>query len=85
MSAPHDHHFIPAFYLRQWCDPTKNDKLIEYSIPARMRHHHRAKAALEQMACPPEASVDGPGVARVRFGKGCPQPIRVRPRHVKGA
>lgn len=33
MSAPHDHHFIPAFYLRQWCDPTKNDKLIEYSIP----------------------------------------------------
>ena len=42
----------------------------------RLVHHHRAKAALEQMARPPEPSVDRPGVAPVRFGKGCPQPIR---------
>jgi hypothetical protein len=32
MTVPHDHHFIPAFYLRQWCDPQTN-KLVEYSIP----------------------------------------------------
>lgn len=32
MRASHDHHFIPAFYLGQWCDPIKDDKLIEYSI-----------------------------------------------------
>jgi Protein of unknown function (DUF4238) len=31
MSAPHDHHFIPAFYLGQWCD-SQDDKLTEYSI-----------------------------------------------------
>jgi hypothetical protein len=30
MSIPRDHHFIPAFYLRQWCDHTV--KLIEYTI-----------------------------------------------------
>lgn len=30
MTIPHDHHFIPAFYLRQWCDHT--GKLIEYTI-----------------------------------------------------
>jgi hypothetical protein len=30
MSIPHKHHFIPAFYLRQWCDHT--GKLIEYTI-----------------------------------------------------
>src|SRR5271167_4600165 len=30
MSIPRDHHFIPAFYLRQWCDQT--GKLIEYTI-----------------------------------------------------
>jgi Protein of unknown function (DUF4238) len=30
MSIPRDHHFIPAFYLRQWCDHT--GKLIEYTI-----------------------------------------------------
>jgi hypothetical protein len=30
MSVPHDHHFIPAFYLRQWCDHT--GKLTEYTI-----------------------------------------------------
>jgi Protein of unknown function (DUF4238) len=30
MSAPRDHHFIPAFYLRQWCNPA--GKLIEYTI-----------------------------------------------------
>jgi hypothetical protein len=30
MSIPHDHHFIPAFYLRQWCGHT--GKLIEYTI-----------------------------------------------------
>ena len=33
------------------------------------------------MARPPEASVDRPGVAPVRFGKGRPQPVRVRRRH----
>jgi hypothetical protein len=32
MSAPYDHHFIPAFYLGQWCNPAKGNKLIEYSI-----------------------------------------------------
>jgi hypothetical protein len=32
MSAPHDHHFIPAFYLGQWCDASNGGKLIEYSI-----------------------------------------------------
>ena len=51
----------------------------------RLAHHHRAKAALEQMARPPEPSVDGPGVAPVRFGKSCPQPIRARRRHAKWA
>jgi hypothetical protein len=29
MTAPRDHHFIPAFYLKQWADP--NGKLIEYT------------------------------------------------------
>jgi hypothetical protein len=32
MNIPHDHHFIPAFYLGQWCDSNNDDKLIEYSI-----------------------------------------------------
>ena len=44
----------------------------------RLVHHYRPKAALEQMARPPEASVDGPGIAPMRFGKGRPQPVRVR-------
>ncbi len=30
MGEPHKHHFIPAFYLRQWHGP--DDKLIEYTI-----------------------------------------------------
>ena len=30
MSVPRNHHFVPAFYLRQWCGP--DGKLIEYSI-----------------------------------------------------
>jgi hypothetical protein len=30
MNGPRDHHFIPAFYLRQWCSGT--GKLIEYTI-----------------------------------------------------
>ncbi len=30
MSVPRRHHFIPAFYLRQWCNPA--DKLIEYTL-----------------------------------------------------
>ena len=30
MSTPRDHHFIPAFYLRRWCDAS--GKLIEYTI-----------------------------------------------------
>jgi hypothetical protein len=47
----------------------------------RLVHHHRPKAALEQMARPTEASVDGPDVATVRFGKGRPYPVRVRRRH----
>jgi len=46
----------------------------------RLVHHHRAKAPLEQMARPAEASVDGPGVAPVRFGKGRSQPVHVRGR-----
>jgi hypothetical protein len=29
MNAPRDHHFIPAFYLKQWADP--NGKLVEYT------------------------------------------------------
>jgi hypothetical protein len=35
VSTPHDHHFIPAFYLGQWCaDPARDaSKLVEYSIP----------------------------------------------------
>jgi hypothetical protein len=35
MSTPHHHHFIPAFYLGQWCTDPASDasKLIEYSIP----------------------------------------------------
>lgn len=33
MSIPHDHHFVPAFYLRQWCD--SSGKLIEYTIKHR--------------------------------------------------
>ena len=35
MSTPHDHHFIPAFYLAQWCaDPASDaSRLVEYSIP----------------------------------------------------
>ena len=31
MSVPHDHHFIPAFYLRQW-ENDSDSKLIEYTI-----------------------------------------------------
>jgi hypothetical protein len=30
MSIPRDHHFIPAFYLKQWCD--RAGKLVEYTI-----------------------------------------------------
>jgi hypothetical protein len=30
MSEPHKHHFIPAFYLRQWHGSDK--KLVEYTI-----------------------------------------------------
>jgi hypothetical protein len=30
MSAPRDHHFVPAFYLRQWCNSV--GKLVEYTI-----------------------------------------------------
>lgn len=33
MSIPRDHHFIPAFYLRQWCGA--GDKLVEYTIKHR--------------------------------------------------
>ena len=51
----------------------------------RLVHYHCAKATLQQMATPSEPSVDRPGVAPVRFGKRCPQPIRVRRRHVKWA
>jgi hypothetical protein len=29
MNAPRDHHFIPAFYLKQWAGP--NGKLVEYT------------------------------------------------------
>ncbi len=29
MSTPHDHHFVPVFYLKQWAT---DGKLIEYSI-----------------------------------------------------
>ena len=36
---------------------------------------------MEQMARPSEASVDYPSVAPVHFGKGSPQPVRVRRRH----
>ena len=43
-------------------------------------HHYRPKACLEQMARPPEPSVDRLSVAPVRFGKGRPQPLRVRRR-----
>jgi hypothetical protein len=33
MNLPHDHHFVPVFYLSQWCDPTRTPlKLIEYTI-----------------------------------------------------
>jgi hypothetical protein len=31
MGLPRDHHFIPAFYLRQWCDA--EGKLVEYTLP----------------------------------------------------
>lgn len=30
MTTPHKHHFIPAFYLRQWHGP--DSKLVEYTI-----------------------------------------------------
>jgi hypothetical protein len=30
MSTPHNHHFIPAFFLKQWAGP--DGKLVEYSI-----------------------------------------------------
>jgi hypothetical protein len=29
MNAPRDHHFIPAFYLKQWAGP--DGKLVEYT------------------------------------------------------
>ena len=29
MNAPRDHHFIPAFYLKQWAGP--DGKVIEYA------------------------------------------------------
>ena len=31
MSAPRDHHFIPAFYLSKWTKPPEG-KLVEYTI-----------------------------------------------------
>ncbi len=31
MNPPRDHHFIPAFYLKQWAPPLPNGKLIEYT------------------------------------------------------
>ena len=37
MSAPHDHHFIPAFYLGQWCAPT-------LPLPRRARARARVEA-----------------------------------------
>jgi hypothetical protein len=30
MSTPHNHHFIPAFFLKQWAGP--DGKLVEYTI-----------------------------------------------------
>jgi hypothetical protein len=46
-------------------------------------HHHRVKATLEQMARPPEPSVDGPGVApvalRQRSPAAPPRPAGVTP------
>ena len=33
MSVPRDHHFIPAFFLKQWAGP--DGKLIEYTIKQR--------------------------------------------------
>src|SRR5579862_475614 len=30
MSTPHKHHFIPAFYLKQWA--ASDGKLVEYSL-----------------------------------------------------
>jgi Protein of unknown function (DUF4238) len=30
MNIPHDHHFIPAFYLKHWAGP--NGKLVEYTL-----------------------------------------------------
>jgi hypothetical protein len=33
MSEPHRHHFVPAFYLRQWHGP--DEKLVEYTIKHR--------------------------------------------------
>ncbi len=30
MSEPHRHHFVPAFYMRQWHGP--DEKLVEYTI-----------------------------------------------------
>lgn len=31
MDLPRDHHFVPAFYLKQWCNPATG-KLVEYAI-----------------------------------------------------
>lgn len=31
MNPPRDHHFIPAFYLKQWAVPLSSGKLIEYT------------------------------------------------------
>jgi hypothetical protein len=31
MSTPRNHHFIPVFYLKQWCSPNTK-KLVEYTI-----------------------------------------------------
>src|SRR3979490_2304584 len=29
-NKPRDHHYVPVFYLKQWCGP--NNKLIEFTV-----------------------------------------------------
>jgi hypothetical protein len=34
-NKPRDHHYVPVFYLKQWCGP--NNKLIEFAV--KVVHH----------------------------------------------
>lgn len=62
MNAPRDHHFIPAFYLKQWADPSgklieytrKGNKLIPKTVGSRSTGYERDLYAFPEL--PPDAA-----------------------------